>query len=60
MVRVFSLAIVLRKKRGPQPRRYRLLARAFNRTRALHRLYLTAWVFLPDRVRIPTDPRTRL
>lgn len=27
---------------------FRLLARAFNRTRALHRFYLTAWVFLPD------------
>ena len=27
---------------------FRLLARAFNRARALHRFYLTAWVFLPD------------
>ena len=26
---------------------FRLLARAFNRARALHRFYLTAWVFLP-------------
>jgi putative transposase len=25
-----------------------LLAHALNRTRALHRLYLTAWAFLPD------------
>jgi hypothetical protein len=25
-----------------------LLARAFNRARALHPFYLTAWVFLPD------------
>ena len=24
------------------------MARAFNRARALHRFYLTAWVFLPD------------
>jgi len=27
---------------------FRLLVRAFNRTRALHRFYLTAWIFLPD------------
>jgi hypothetical protein len=27
---------------------FRLLARACNRARALHRFYLTAWVFLPD------------
>jgi len=27
---------------------FRLLARAFNRARALHPFYLTAWVFLPD------------
>jgi REP element-mobilizing transposase RayT len=27
---------------------FRLSARAFNRARALHRFYLTAWVFLPD------------
>jgi putative transposase len=27
---------------------FALLARAFNRARALHPFYLTAWVFLPD------------
>jgi diadenosine tetraphosphate (Ap4A) HIT family hydrolase len=27
---------------------FRRLARAFNRARALHRLDLTAWIFLPD------------
>ena len=27
---------------------FRLLVRAFNRIRALHRFYLTAWAFLPD------------
>ena len=27
---------------------FALLARAFNRARALHSFYLTAWVFLPD------------
>ena len=27
---------------------FTLLARAFNRARASHRFYLTAWVFLPD------------
>ena len=27
---------------------FRLLARAFDRARALHSFYLTAWVFLPD------------
>jgi AbrB family looped-hinge helix DNA binding protein len=27
---------------------FRLLARVFNRARALHRFYLTAWVFLAD------------
>ena len=27
---------------------FRLLARAFNRVRALHPFYLTAWVLVPD------------
>jgi len=27
---------------------FTLLARAFNRARASHRFFLTAWVFLPD------------
>jgi putative transposase len=38
-----------------------LLARAFNRARALHPFYLTAWVFLPDHwhaICAPTYPVT--
>ena len=36
---------------------FRLLARAFNRARALHPFYLTAWVFLPDHWHCIVAPR---
>jgi hypothetical protein len=40
---------------------FALLARAFNRARALHPFYLTAWVFLPDHwhcICAPVHPTT--
>jgi putative transposase len=40
---------------------FTLLVRAFNRTRALHRCYLTAWVFLPGHwhcIVAPQHPET--
>jgi REP element-mobilizing transposase RayT len=40
---------------------FALLARAFNRARALHPFYLTAWVFLPDHwhcICAPVHPST--
>ena len=36
---------------------FRLLTRAFNRARALHPFYLTAWVFLPDHWHCMVAPR---
>lgn len=36
---------------------FRLLARAFNRVRALHPFYLTAWFFLPDHWHCIVTPR---
>jgi putative transposase len=36
---------------------FRLLARAFNRARALHSFYLTSWVFLPDHWHCIVAPR---
>ena len=36
---------------------FQLLARAFNRARALHPFYLTAWVFLPDHWHCIAAPR---
>ena len=47
--RYFFIVVRLLRRRekftGPD---FALLARAFNRARALHPFYLTAWVFLPD------------
>jgi len=45
----FFIAVRLLKRRAKltEPD-FALLARAFNRARALHPFYLTAWVFLPD------------
>jgi REP-associated tyrosine transposase len=47
--RYFFIAVRLLKRRGTLTETHpTLLARAFNRARALHDFYLTAWVFLPD------------
>ena len=35
---------------------FALLARAFNRARALHTFFLTAWVFLPDHWHVVCEP----
>jgi REP element-mobilizing transposase RayT len=47
--RYFSIVVRLlrRREKFTEPD-FALLARAFNRARALHPSYLTAWVFLPD------------
>ena len=47
--RYFFITVRLLKRRDKltEPD-FALLARAFNRARALHPFYLTAWVFLPD------------
>jgi putative transposase len=47
--RYFFIAVRLlrRRERLTEPD-FALLAQAFNRARALHPFYLTAWVFLPD------------
>jgi putative transposase len=47
--RYFFIAVRLlgRREKFTEPD-FALLARAFNRARALHPFYLTAWVFLPD------------
>ena len=47
--RYFFIAVRLlrRREKFTEPD-FTLLARAFNRARALHPFYLTAWVFLPD------------
>jgi hypothetical protein len=39
---------LLRRRGKFTERDFALLARAFNRGRALHPFYLTAWVLLPD------------
>jgi putative transposase len=39
---------LLRRREKLTESDFALLARAFNRARALHPFYLTAWVFLPD------------
>ncbi len=47
--RYFFISVRLLKRREkPTEPEFALLARAFNRARALHPFYLTAWVFLPD------------
>jgi putative transposase len=47
--RYFFIVVRLLRRRGKftEPN-FALLARAFDRARALHPFYLTAWVFLPD------------
>ena len=42
-----SVRLLKRREKLTEPD-FALLARAFNRARALHPFYLTAWVFLPD------------
>jgi len=42
-----TVRLLKRRERLTEPD-FALLARAFNRARALHPFYLTAWVFLPD------------
>ena len=42
-----ALRLLRRREKLAEPD-FALLARAFNRARALHPFYLTAWVFLPD------------
>jgi hypothetical protein len=47
--RYFFITVRLLKRRAKLTETdLTLLARAFNRARALHDFYLTAWVFLPD------------
>jgi REP-associated tyrosine transposase len=46
--RYFFITVRVLKRRAKLIETDTLLARAFNRTRALHDFYLTAWVFLPD------------
>jgi putative transposase len=47
--RYFFVAVrLLRRREKLTEPDFALLARAFNRARALHPFYLTAWVFLPD------------
>ena len=47
--RCFLITVRLLKRRAKlTDPDFRLLARAFNRARAMHPFYLTAWVFLPD------------
>jgi len=42
-----TVRLLKRRDRLTEPD-FALLARSFNRARALHPFYLTAWVFLPD------------
>ncbi len=70
--RYFFIVVRLLRRRGKFTEAdFALLARAFNRARALHPFYLTAWVFLPDHwhcicaplyavTRMPSDPRARI
>jgi hypothetical protein len=44
----FIVVRLLRRREKFTEPDFALLARAFNRARALHPFYLTAWVFLPD------------
>jgi putative transposase len=44
----FIVVRLLRRREKLTESDFALLARAFNRARALHPFYLTAWVFLPD------------
>jgi putative transposase len=44
----FVTARLLERRAKLSETDFTLLARAFNRARALHDFYLTAWVFLPD------------
>jgi putative transposase len=44
----FIVVRLLRRREKFTEPDFALLARAFNRARALHPLHLTAWVFLPD------------
>jgi len=44
----FITARLLKRRQKLTEPDFALLARAFNRARALHKFYLTAWVFLPD------------
>jgi len=55
--RYFFIAVRLlrRREKFTEPD-FTLLARAFNRARALHPFYLTAWVFLPDHWRCICAP----
>jgi REP element-mobilizing transposase RayT len=47
--RYFFITVrLLRRRANLSGAEFALLARAFNRARALHGFYLTAWVFLPD------------
>ncbi len=47
----FIVVRLLRRREKFTEPDFALLARAFNRARALHPFYLTAWVFLPDPAR---------
>jgi REP element-mobilizing transposase RayT len=52
--------LLKRREKLTEPE-FALLARAFNRARALHPFYLTAWVFLPDHwhcICAPVHPTT--
>jgi REP element-mobilizing transposase RayT len=55
-----AVRLLKRRERFTEPD-FALLARAFNRGRALHPFYLTAWVFLPDHwhsICAPVHPTT--
>ena len=57
----FVTVRLLRRRAKLDDPDFRLLARAFNRARALHPFYLTAWVCLPDHwhaICAPVDPTT--
>ena len=57
----FIVVRLLRRREKFTEPDFALLARAFNRARALHPFYLTAWVFLPDhwhRICAPVHPTT--
>jgi REP element-mobilizing transposase RayT len=59
----YSLIVVrlLRRREKSTKPDFALLARAFNRARALRPFHLTAWIFLPDHwhcVCAPVDPVT--
>jgi len=46
-----AVRLLRRREKFTEPG-FALLARAFNRARALHPFYLTTWVFLPDHPRV--------